>query len=172
MPPADWTVTRITDAERPLLDRLVQLYLYDFSEIDHDDVGEDGRYAYDEHEQFGRQPGHDAWLLRVGGKAAGFALIDATSPLEDGGDRHYVHDFHVLRAYRRRGYGEAMAWALFDRYPGGWQVEQIGPNRDAQCFWRRVIDRYTGGRYTERTRPGRRFHLVLQEFDTADRALP
>jgi predicted acetyltransferase len=65
-----------------------------------------------------------------------------------------------------------MAWAVFDRLPGKWQIEQIGPNTDAQGFWRRVIDRNTGGRYTERILPGKRFPCVVQEFDTDDRVIP
>jgi predicted acetyltransferase len=161
----------VHEEERPLLDRLVQLYLYDFSEVDPDDVGEDGRFAYGALDRYGREPGHEALLLRVRGKPAGFALIDERSPLPDSAHRHYVHEFCVLRAYRRGGYGSAMAWALFERYPGAWQIEEIGPNLAAQAFWRRAIDRFTGGRYTERFAQGKRFRLVIQEFDTRDRAI-
>jgi predicted acetyltransferase len=170
--PTDWTLTEVKEEERPLLDRLLQLYLYDFSEIDPDDVGEDGRFTYDVLDRYGREPGHDALLLRVRGKPAGFALVDEQSTLPDSADRHYVHEFHVLRAYRRAGYGLAMAWEVFDRYPGAWQIEVIGPNLAAQAFWRRAVDLYTGGRYRKRTLPAKRFHLVIQEFETSDRAIP
>jgi predicted acetyltransferase len=169
--PTDWTLSDVKKDERPLLDRLLQFYLYDFSEIDPDDVGEDGRFSYDVLDRYGRDSGHDALLLRVGGKPAGFALVDERSTLPGSSHRHYVHEFHVLRAYRRKGYGLAMAWAVFDRYPGLWQIEEIGPNLDAQAFWRRAVDLYTGGRYDERTTQAKRFHLVIQEFDTRDKAV-
>lgn len=170
--PSDWALTEVREVERPLLERLLQLYLYDFSEIDPDDVEEDGRFSYDVLDRYGREPGHYALLLRVRSKPAGFALVDEHSTLPDSAHRHYVHEFHVLRAHRRCGYGLAMAWAVFDRYPGLWQIEEIGPNLQAQAFWRRAVDLFTGGRYEERTLPARRFHLIVQEFDTRDRAIP
>lgn len=167
----NWRLEPVTESERTLLERLFQLYYYDFSEFDPDDVDETGLFEVGGLDKYGREAGHDAFLLRVEGKLAGFALVDERSPLPDGGDRHYIHEFHVLRAYRRKGLGTRMAWAMFDRYPGGWQIEQIGPNTEAQAFWRRAIDRYTGGRFTERIIQGRRFPLVIQEFNTADKAV-
>jgi predicted acetyltransferase len=165
------TLEPLREQERPLFARLLQLYYYDFSEIDPDVIDETGQYVTAGMERYGRDPGFDAWLLRVAGKLAGFALIDECSPLPDGGDRHYIHEFHVLRVYRQRGLGMAMGWEMFDRYPGGWQIEQIGPNLAAQQFWRHVINRYNGGRYTERTIQGRRFPLIIQEFNTEDRVI-
>lgn len=63
-----------------------------------------------------------------------------------------------------------MASALFDAYPGGRQIVQIGPNPEAQAFRRRVIAPHTIGRFTERTVQGRRHPLVTQEFETAQLA--
>ena len=124
---------------------MLQLYFYDFSEIDHDDLDESGDFGIDGLERYGRETGFDAWILRVAGKPAGFALVDLHGTLPGYDDRHYIHEFQVLRAYRSRGLGTAMAWAIFDRY--------------------------TGGRYTERTEQGGRFPLIFQEFDTKDRVI-
>jgi predicted acetyltransferase len=170
--PSEWTLDPVSPGERRLLERLLQLYLYDFSEIDPDDVDEEGVFSYTALERYGRDPGYHALLLRVGGRPAGFALIDETSPLENGAGKHYITEFHVLRGYRGEGYGRLMAWSIFDRFPGVWQIEQIGPNVDAQAFWRRVIHGYTGGRYREYTYQGKRFTLYVQEFDTRDRDAP
>jgi predicted acetyltransferase len=46
--------------------------------------------------------------------------------------------------------GRAAAVALFNRFPGRWEVAQLEANTAAQAFWRRVIGDYTGGDYTER----------------------
>ena len=165
-PLRDWTLTAVTDAERPLLARLLQFYLYDFSELDHADVDEAGCFAYEWLDLYGTKPGYHALLLRVRGRPAGFVLLEERSS-DDNPDAHYVAEFCVLRAYRRGGYGTAMARTLFDRYPGRWWIEEVAPNGAAQAFWRRVVAGYTGGRYSEHV--GDRGEIV-QQFDTRAKA--
>lgn len=164
--PGDWTLTTVTDAERPLLAHLLQFYLYDFSELDHDDVGEDGRFAYKWLDLYGTRAGYHALLLRVRDKPAGFVLLEERGS-EGNDDAHYVAEFCVLRAYRRGGYGTAMARALFDRFPGRWWIEEIAPNTAAQTFWRRVVADYTGGRYNEHVD---KHGEIVQQFDTTSSA--
>jgi predicted acetyltransferase len=164
-PPSDWTLTTATEAERPLLAQLLQYYLHDFSELVHGDVGEDGRFAYKWLDLYGTKPGYHALLLRVRGKPAGFVLLEERGS-DDNPDAHYVAEFCVLRAYRRSGYGTAMARALFDRFPGRWWIEEIAPNVAAQAFWRRVVADFTGGRYTEHVDARGE---IVQQFDTRDK---
>ena len=162
-----WSLTPLQEAERTLLTNLLELYLYDFSGFTGWTVQEDGRFAREEwYERQWSGPGRHAFLLRVAGKPAGFAIVDERSPLPGGEDCHYVAEFFVMRAYRRQGWGGAMAGHLFDRFPGGWQVLQVPENKDAQAFWRRVIDDYTGGRFTEQTLVD---GDIVQQFETGDR---
>jgi predicted acetyltransferase len=58
-------------------------------------------------------------------------------------------EFFILRRYRRQGVGARAARAVFDRFPGAWQVRQRPENAAAIAFWRRVIDRHTAGRFRE-----------------------
>ena len=164
-----WTLKPLAEGERPLLQRLFELYLYDFSELEHADVDEEGWFvpsARDWLARYWSEPGKHALLLRVEGRPAGLALVDESSPLAGSGDRRFLGAFFVARAYRRRGYGAAAARAIFDRFPGRWQVLQIRANTGAQAFWRRAIAEYTGGRYAERWVSERE---VVQEFDTRER---
>lgn len=163
---ASWTLSALRETERPLLQRLFELYLYDFSELEHADVDEEGWFVPSARPWLARywsEPGKHALLLRAGGKPAGFALIDESSPIADSGHRRFLGAFFVARAYRRRGYGTSAAVAVFDRFPGPWQVLQVRANVGAQQFWRRVIGERTGGAYTERWVSERE---VVQEFDT------
>jgi predicted acetyltransferase len=167
--PGDWTLKPLAEGERPLLQRLFELYLYDFSELEHADVDEEGWFvpsARDWLARYWTEPGKHALLLRVGGRPAGLALVDESSPIAGSGDRRFLGAFFVARAYRRRGLGAAAARSVFDHFPGRWQVLQIRANLPAQRFWRRVIGDYTGGRYRERWVSQRE---VVQEFDTRER---
>src|SRR5918997_4477549 len=170
-PDRAWTLTDVTPAERPLLARLAQLYLYDFSAFDNAQVDETGRFTDldADLDAYGTDPARHALLVRVGGKAAGFALVDELSQRPNGNDRHSIAEFFIMRAYRRRGYGAMVAHALFDRFPGPWQVAQIEANQPAQAFWRRVIAAYTHGRYRERRSPT---GAVIQEFETRPHRVP
>lgn len=164
----DWTLDELMPAERPLLERLLQLYLYDFSEFDHDQVDADGRYTYFDAElpDFLSKPEYRFLLVRVDGQPAGFALIRREAGTGGGSAHHYLYEFFIMRAFRRRGLGREVAFALFDRYPGRWEVGEIAANAPAVAFWRRVIGDYTGGHYRERQTdtPG-----SIQSFTTRKR---
>ena len=162
---ADWTLEIVRDTERDLLLRLFELYLYDFSDMEHADLDEQGLFyppALPYVERHWLEPGRHALLLRVRGKPAGFALLCEASPMPESEHRRYFSDFFVMRAYRRRGYGSAMARALFARFPGPWQVLEVRDNPEAQAFWRRIIGESTGGRFAERWLSE---HEIVQEFD-------
>lgn len=159
-----WTLQPVDATERELLLRLHELYLYDFSEMEHSDVNDEGLYqppARPFVARHWRESGKHAFLLRVDGHPAGFALLCESGPPPESTGRRYLSAFFVMRAYRRRGYGEAMASELFARFPGPWQVLEIRDNPEGQAFWRRVIDGATDGRYSERWLNERE---VVQEF--------
>ena len=155
------------DEESSVLAALLQLYVYDFSEMLAIDLDDDGRFPVPTTE------GRDAFLMRVDGKLAGFALHAGTSRLTGESGVHDVAEFFVLRRYRRAGVGEQGARWLFDRFGGRWEVRQKADNVHAIAFWRRVIDRYTGGRFTEEMLADDRWHGPVQRFDaSAVRARP
>jgi predicted acetyltransferase len=165
--PADWTLAPIREHERELLLRLFELFLYDFSEMEPSDVDEHGLFqppALPFVARHWREPDRHAFLLRVGGKPAGFALLCESSPMPGSAGRRFLSAFFVMRAYRRRGLGEAMARELFTRFPGPWQVLEVRDNPYAQTFWRRVIADATGNRYAERWLSERE---IVQEFEIA-----
>lgn len=165
-----WTLNRVSEGEQALVQRLFEFYLYDFSELEHSDLDEEGWFVPPSRPWLARywtEPGKHALVLRVDGKPAGFVLVDESSPIAESGQRRFIGGFFVARAYRRRGFGAAIARDVFNRFPGAWQVLQVRRNPAAQAFWRRVIGEYTGERYSERWISERE---IVQEFDTRDRA--
>jgi nucleoside triphosphatase len=134
-------------SDQQVLANLLQLYLYDLSEFDAAQPGLDGRYGYSYLESYWTEPGRHPFLVRVKGQTAGFVLVCTVSAGAD--PLHSVAEFFVLRSYRRRGVGRAVAQRIFERFPGRWQVKQHAANLPAQAFWRRVIGQYTQGRFKE-----------------------
>jgi len=164
-----WSLTEVEMTLHPLLQRLFEMYLYDFSELEHADLDEEGWFVPSARPWLARywtEPDKHALLLRVNGKPAGFALVDEASPMPGSEHRHFLGAFFVARGYRRRGFGALMAATIFHRFPGEWQVLQVRANLPAQAFWRRVIADFLGGPFRERWVSERE---LVQEFDTRER---
>ena len=147
----------IAYADKPVLRRMLALYLYDFSEFTGDDVDEHGEFGYRYLDHYwAPDPGEQRFpfFIRVEGKLAGFALVR----LRDGG--YSMAEFFVMRRHRRSGIGSQAARQVFSRFPGDWKVAQIPLNLAAQAFWRAVIGDVTGGGYSEHVEADG----VVQEF--------
>ncbi|APX33444.1 hypothetical protein BH708_12765 [Brachybacterium sp. P6-10-X1] len=130
-PPAP-TVTAAAGEEFALLERLLQLYLHDVSEHAGYDVDEAGSYRYAWLGAYRHDADRHAFILRVEGHPAGFALVRAGEPTR-------MAEFFVLRKYRRGGVGTLAARDLIAMFPGTWSITQLATNRDATEFWRRAI---------------------------------
>ena len=118
--------------DKAVLEQLLELYQYDFSEFDDHDVGADGLYRYRYIDNYWTEPDRHPLLFRVDRKWAGFALVRAGAP-------HDMAEFFVMRKYRRSGVGTVLAREVFARFPGEWQVRQMTSNPAATAFWCQAI---------------------------------
>ncbi|MEC0207328.1 GNAT family N-acetyltransferase [Paenibacillus ehimensis] len=145
----DIVVSKAAVEQKSVVRNLLELYKYDFTEFDPEDVNEHGLFEYPYLDHYWTEEGRHAFLVHVDGKLAGLALIR-----ELGSDERVnsVAEFFVMKKYRRHGVGREMAFALFNRFPGQWEVAQMEENVPAQMFWKRIIDEYTKGSYEEITR--------------------
>jgi len=151
--------------QRPLFARLMQLYAYDFTESTGDDIGEDGLFRAPSVETCWSDPERHPFLIRAGGACAGFVIVGRRSRLVEGRACGDVAEFFVLRRYRRSGVGARAAALAFDAFPGPWEVRQMGRATAATAFWRKVIERYTGGRFREVVWDDARWRGPVQMFD-------
>jgi predicted acetyltransferase len=148
----DITLIPASPSDKPVLRRLLELCQHDYSEFNGEDVDEHGIFGYRYLDHYWTDPGRYAFLVRVSGNLAGFILIRELNP-DTRGITHSIAEFFILRKYRRQGIGQAVAFMVFDQYPGQWKVSQEQDNLPAQAFWRQVIQNYTGGEYKEIQRP-------------------
>lgn len=87
--------------------------------------------------------------LKVNNKLAGFVLVNSVSCLNRKDITHSIAEFFIMRKWRRKGIGKATAFELFNKLPGKWEVSQERKNKNAQIFWRSIINEYTQGSYEE-----------------------
>lgn len=140
--------------EKGILRNLINLYEYDISEFNGNEPNCIGmfEYLYLDHywtsqgiEGEGRIP----YFLKVNDKLAGFVLINNFSCLGRVDIDYTIAEFFVMRKWRRKGIGKAVAIELFSKLSGKWEVAQERENIKAQMFWRSIINEYTKGNYEE-----------------------
>lgn len=141
-------VKRLAIEEKSILRNLLELYQYDFSEFESEDLDEHGLFGYKYLDHYWTEDSRYPFIVKVDGKLAGFSLVrDLISPGNT--ITHSMAEFFIMRKYRKQGIGKAVAHKVFDILPGNWRVSQVEKNFPAQNFWRKVISEYTNGNYHE-----------------------
>ncbi len=158
------SVTPATPADEPIIRNLLQLYAYDFAEFMQWDLPDSGRFPDEIVDGCFDGGRRHPFLLRGDDRLVGFAIVDLGSHLTDDPSVRDVAEFFVARNHRRRGVGESAARALFENFGGRWEVRQKEENSGALAFWRKVIARYTGGRFDERFCDDTRWRGPVQSF--------
>jgi len=126
--------------EQPLLEGLMQFYIYDFSELEPDgsdalDFNAAGRFApYPHLADYWREEGRVPLLIRRGAKPVGFALVNRLSHLGEPLDRNMA-EFFIARKHRRHGVASEAVRQVLARYPGRWEVAVAQRNVGALKFW-------------------------------------
>lgn len=131
---SDVSIRLAAPQDRPVIENLIQLYLYDMADLFQFPVGPDGRFAYDLLDRFWRRP----YLVSWRGELAGFVLVVDESPITGAEDRQFIAEFFVLRAYRGRGVGAQAFREVLRANPGRWQIGVMERNLAASAFWLNV----------------------------------
>ncbi len=115
------------------LDRLLQLYIFEWSARVAVPIGPDARYPYPELSDYADRDDHAAYLVVDGDRPVGFALA-----ARDGAAVWHVEEFFVIHGARRRGVGADAARQLLASRPGRWTWTVRPENPEALAFWERV----------------------------------
>jgi predicted acetyltransferase len=143
------TLDAVTREEAHVLESLFQLYAYDFSEHVALELGSNGRFDVPIADEWWTEEGRSPFFVRADGKLCGFALVKRGSRVSGATDVMDVAEFFVVRGLRRKRVGERAAHALFERFPGTWEMRVRRTNVAANQFWSRVVQSWAG-------RPGER----------------
>jgi predicted acetyltransferase len=154
--------------QKPILTDLLQLYIEEFSAFVSVPVGVDGRFIYKNLPSYWTEPGRHPFLIRVGKEWGGFVFVKHGSEIsgpeisgpETSGSKsstseiapdiaHHkdcwdMAEFFVLDKYRRRGLGSNVAHAVWQAFPGRWEVRVMEWHKAAHAFWAEAIAGFAG----------------------------
>ena len=164
-------LVEVTPAHAPVLDALLELYQYDFTEFTDEDVGDDGRFGNDMVDAVLRQRSGAlripaAHRRQVGGADAAASRRVPRRRTRVHGHRRVLRDAEVSAQRRRRSAGAALS-SIASRAAGKYARSRT------TCRRRRsgaaIIGRYTGGRFEERTWDDEKWRGPVQFFDSRER---
>ena len=126
-------------------------------------LGEVGHREHDQIAHWFGDPNTYPLVILKGEEPVGFARVlralTSVPPRID----YRMAEFFVTRTRRRLGIGQLAVQLILSRFAGRWEITEYLRNAEAVNFWRRVVARYTQGRYQERIVNGE----VHQVFDSS-----
>lgn len=145
------TVNRASLDEKPVLENLMELYIYDLSKIVPNRefflLNDEGRFGYPRFDRFWQDPGCNAYLFRYDGKLAGFSLTHSSPFFNKDKDGRVIGEFFILYPYREKGLGVQAATKVMQFEPGFWEMRVINDNKVAVNFWEKVLQTATDDDY-------------------------
>lgn len=140
----DIDVRKAEKDECVLLERMIELYAHELSDIADLPIGADARFGYGPLPSYWSEPTRHPYIVRVNGELAGFILVQQGSQVNGARDVWDVAEFFVLKRHRRRGVGECAAHDVWRQHSGQWEVRVMERNTEALKFWRRAVERFVG----------------------------
>jgi predicted acetyltransferase len=142
-PPPAIHVLHASAQQQPVVANLLELYAHDFSEFVDLQLQPDGRFGYPELSRFWSEDGCFPFLVTVDGHLAGCALVCRGSRVSADPQTWDMAEFFIVRRYRNRGVGAAVAHEIWRRFPEAWEIRVMESNRPARAFWRAAVAAFT-----------------------------
>lgn len=138
-------MVEVARQDKHILANLFQLYRYDSSDYNGEDLDASGQFAVSRYfDLYWTEAERHPFFIKLRGQLVGFVLAREFAP-----QKFSVAEFFVMRKYRRLGIGRCAAFLLFDTFAAEWHVAQEEANLPARLFWRKVVSQYTGGDFKE-----------------------
>jgi len=140
-------LSEVKNEEREILYRLLQYSLFEESENDLNEMNSNALFEYDYFDTYFTDEDRYAFFIKEEGtdKLLGFAMInDYVQNFDDG---HSIAEYLVIPKYRRNKIGKKVAFKIFDKYPGNWEVKPSYNSEKAYLFWKKTIEEYTKNNY-------------------------
>ncbi|MDM1362391.1 GNAT family N-acetyltransferase [Myroides marinus] len=143
------SIDKVQLDEKQVLRNLMQLYKYDFTEYDPEDLDLMGLYDYPYLDYYFVESDRYAYFIRFNGVLAGFALVRYAELELTKETVLELVEFFVLKKYRREGIGSYAARDIVSKHSGKWKIGVISSNVPALSFWRKIIHTKVGVSHEE-----------------------
>ena len=136
-------LSEVKKEEKEILYRLLQYSLFEESEYDSNEMTKEAIFEYKYFDLYFTEDNRYAFFIKEQetDKLLGFVMINKyMQKFEDG---HSIAEYLVIPKYRRNKIGKKIAFEIFDKYPGNWEVKTSYNSEKAYLFWKNTIEEYT-----------------------------
>ena len=138
----DIELQAITERQGASLRRWVDAYFAEVAAFREFAVGPVDAEGYRYLPLYWSEPGWHPFFLRAGDTVVGFALVREVLKPDPFSE---LAEFFIQPGSRRIGIGREAARAVWEAFPGQWQLQVALGNGAAMAFWRKCIDSFASG---------------------------
>lgn len=133
--------------ESDILYRLLQYSLFEESETDLNEMNDEALFEYKYFDLYFTDNDRYAYFIKEydTNKILGFVMINKY--MQKYKEGHSIAEYLVIPKYRRNKIGKQIAFEVFDKFPGNWEVEPSYNSEKAYSFWKKTISEYTNNNY-------------------------
>lgn len=142
----NYNIEKVKDDEKDILYNLLQFALYDGSKYIENKINNNAVFEYKWFDSYFTDENRYAYFIKDNSEnLIGFAMLNQNMKILP--DGYSVAEFLILPSYRRNHIGKKVAFELFSKFKGNWEVEPIENSKEAYNFWKNVISDYTNNNY-------------------------
>ena len=141
----NFELVNVDKQDKEKLYRLLQYAMYDGSQYIDNDINMDCIFEYKWFDNYFTDSDRNAYFIKKDNSYLGMVMVNENLKFQQNGKS--IAEFLIMQKYRRHHIGKKVAYEIFDKFKGNWEVQPMENNPIAYSFWKNVINEYTNGNY-------------------------
>ncbi len=142
----NYEIVTVEEKDKDKWYRLLQYALYDGSQYIDNSLNSNCLFEYNWFDNYFTDSDRDAYFIKDKDKYIGMVFVNENLKFNRAGK--CIAEFLILPRYRRNHIGKKVAYDIFNKFKGDWEVQPMENNPIAYSFWKNIIKEYTSGNYT------------------------
>lgn len=141
----NFELVSVDKQDKEKLYRLLQYAMYDGSQYIDNDINTDCIFDYKWLDNYFTDSDRNAYFIKNDDKYLGMVMVNENLKFQQNGKS--IAEFLIMPKYRRHNIGKKVAYMIFGKFKGNWEVQPMENNPIAYSFWKNIISEYTNGNY-------------------------
>ena len=141
----NYEIIEVGQQEKEKLYKLVQYALYDGSQYIDNDLNDDCLFGYKWFDNYFTDKNRKAYFIKDENIYLGMVLVNENLKFNKEGKS--IAEFLIMPKFRRNHIGKKVAYEIFGKFKGNWEVQPMENNHIAYSFWKNIISEYTNDNY-------------------------